>query len=134
MVETLLWRGAVDAAIDEFKDWQHERIDTFIAYLNKHRHRIVNYSYFQAEGISIASGTIESTVKQIGHESNSQAHSGKQKMFLKFFYTAAPISMDSSQFEICKTGMHPLMPWCNKKYTKPKSEFYKMLSRGIARN
>ncbi len=37
-----------------------------MAYLNKHRHRIVNYAYFQAEGISIGSGTIESTVKQIG--------------------------------------------------------------------
>jgi hypothetical protein len=65
-VETLLWKGDVDAAIEEFKDWQHERVDNFIAYLNKHRHRIVNYNYFQAEGISIGSGTIESTVKQIG--------------------------------------------------------------------
>lgn len=65
-VEALLWKGDVDAAIQEFKDWQHERVDTFIAYLNKHRHRSVNYSYFQAEGISIGSGTIESTVKQIG--------------------------------------------------------------------
>ena len=37
-----------------------------MAYLNKHRHRIVNYGYYQAEGISIGSGAIESTVKQIG--------------------------------------------------------------------
>lgn len=65
-VEALLWKGDVDAAIEQFKDWQHERVDNFIAYLNKHRHRLVNYSYFQAEGISIGSGTIESTVKQIG--------------------------------------------------------------------
>jgi hypothetical protein len=65
-VEALLWRGDVDAAIEQFNDWQHERVDTFIAYLNKHRHRIINYGYFQAEGISIGSGTIESTVKQIG--------------------------------------------------------------------
>ncbi|HEY9623700.1 MAG TPA: ISKra4 family transposase, partial [Crinalium sp.] len=35
-------------------------------YLNKHRHRIVNYSYLQVEGVSIGSGAIESTVKQIG--------------------------------------------------------------------
>lgn len=40
-------------------------LSTFIAYLNKHRQRIVNYAYFQAEGISIGSGAIESTVKQI---------------------------------------------------------------------
>lgn len=65
-VETLLWKGDVDGAVTQFKDWKHERVDNFIAYLNKHRHRIVNYSYFQAEGISIGSGTIESTVKQVG--------------------------------------------------------------------
>lgn len=64
--EALLWKGDVDGAIAHFKDWQHEQVDNFIAYLNKHRHRIVNYSYVQAEGSSIGSGTIESTVKQIG--------------------------------------------------------------------
>jgi len=65
-VEALLWNGNVDAAIEQFKTWRHERVDTFVAYLHKHRHRIVNYRYFQAEGISIGSGMVESTVKQIG--------------------------------------------------------------------
>ncbi len=65
-VEALLWKGDVDGAIEQFKDWQHQQVDNFVAYLRKHRHRIVNYGYFQAEGISIGSGTIESTVKQIG--------------------------------------------------------------------
>ncbi len=65
-VKALLWEGDVDRAIEQFKDWKHDSIDNLIAYLNKHRHRIINYSYFQAEGISIGSGTIESTVKQIG--------------------------------------------------------------------
>jgi hypothetical protein len=65
-VEAFLWQGQVDRAIEQFKDWQHERVTTFIAYLNKHRARIVNYAYYQAEGISIGSGAIESTVKQIG--------------------------------------------------------------------
>jgi hypothetical protein len=65
-VEALLWRGEIDTAIEQFKDWKHERVETFIAYLNNHRGRIVNYDYFQAEGISIGSGAIESTVKQIG--------------------------------------------------------------------
>lgn len=38
----------------------------FCTYLEKHRHRIVNYQYYQAEQIcSIGSGAIESTVKQI---------------------------------------------------------------------
>ena len=65
-VETLLWRGAIDLAIEQFEGWQQERVATFIAYLNHHRQRIVNYDYFKAEGISIGSGAIESTVKQIG--------------------------------------------------------------------
>lgn len=64
--EARLWQGDVDGAIAQFNDWQHERVTTFIAYLNNHRHRIVNYGYYQAEGISIGSGAIESTVKQIG--------------------------------------------------------------------
>ena len=64
--EARLWQGDVNGAIAQFKDWQHERVTTFIAYLTKHRHRIVNYAYYQAEGISIGSGAIESTVKQIG--------------------------------------------------------------------
>lgn len=65
-VEALLWQGDIDGAIEQCKDCCHEQVDNFIGYLNKHRHRIVNYAYFQAEGISIGSGTIESTVKQIG--------------------------------------------------------------------
>ena len=34
--------------------------------LPKHRQRIVNYDYYQAEGVSIGSSAIESTVKQLG--------------------------------------------------------------------
>lgn len=64
-VEKWLWQGNVDQAVEQFKGWHHERVNTFIAYLGKHRHRIVNYAYFQAEGISIGSGAVESTVKQI---------------------------------------------------------------------
>ena len=44
-VETCLWRGDVDGAIEQFHDWEHERVDKFVGYLNKHRHRIVNYAY-----------------------------------------------------------------------------------------
>ncbi len=65
-VEACLWKGDVERAVQQFNDWHHERVSIFIAYLNKHRHRIVNYGYYQAEGISIGSGAIESTVKQIG--------------------------------------------------------------------
>lgn len=65
-VEADLWRGDVEGAIAQFDDWQDERVTAFIGYLNKHRARIVNYGYYQAEGISIGSGAIESTVKQVG--------------------------------------------------------------------
>ncbi|WP_410503509.1 ISKra4 family transposase [Leptolyngbya sp. O-77] len=65
-VETCLWQGDVEGAIAQFEDWQHERVTNFVSYLNKHRQRIVNYGYYQAEGVSIGSGAIESTVKQLG--------------------------------------------------------------------
>jgi hypothetical protein len=39
---------------------------TFAIITGAHRHRIINYEYFQAEQIcSIGSGAVESTVKQI---------------------------------------------------------------------
>ncbi len=65
-VEARLWHGDVDGAVRLFDDWSHKRVERFIVYLTKHRHRIVNYSYYQAEGISIGSGEIESSIKQIG--------------------------------------------------------------------
>jgi len=65
-VEAFLWQGDIDNAIELFNESQHERVRIFIAYLNKHRQRIVNYGYYQAQGISIGSGAIESTIKQIG--------------------------------------------------------------------
>lgn len=65
-VEACLWRGDVHEAVRQFDDCSDEQVDRFTAYLTKHRHRIINYAYYQAEGISIGSGEIESTVKQIG--------------------------------------------------------------------
>jgi len=65
-VEKLLWQGDVDGAIQAFSGCQHKNVDKFINYLQEHRDRIVNYDYFQAEEISIGSGAIESTIKQIG--------------------------------------------------------------------
>ncbi|WP_421659624.1 hypothetical protein [Leptothermofonsia sp. ETS-13] len=46
--------------------WHHQRVRTFIAYLDKYRHQLVNYAYFPAEDIFIGSGAVESTGKQIG--------------------------------------------------------------------
>lgn len=65
-VRELLWQGKVDEAIARFHDCTLKQAENFCAYLKKHRHRIVNYQYYQAEKIcSIGSGAVESTVKQI---------------------------------------------------------------------
>jgi len=66
-VKCFLWKGEVDAAISCFEGWSEPQVENFIIYLNKHKHRIVNYGYLQAEGISIGSGSVESKIKQIAH-------------------------------------------------------------------
>jgi hypothetical protein len=64
---SLLWYGKVDETIKLFDDCNLKQAENFCIYLEKHRHRIINYYYyFQAEQIcSIGSGAIESTIKQI---------------------------------------------------------------------
>jgi hypothetical protein len=69
-VEAGLGQGDEDGALRLFEDWPHARVDQFIGYLTKHRHRIVNYSDDQAEGISIGSGAMESSIKPIGRRVN----------------------------------------------------------------
>lgn len=64
--EALLWKGQVDETIALFENCQKKQAENFCKYLRKHRHRIVNYDYFQAEGLcSIGSGAVESAIKQI---------------------------------------------------------------------
>jgi hypothetical protein len=59
----------------------------FCQYLETHRHRIVNYDYYQTEGIcSIGSGAIESTIKQIDRRlkiSGAQWNEGNVSQVLK---------------------------------------------------
>lgn len=62
--QALLWNGQVDAVKDLFADCQHKLAQNFCHYLDKHRQRIINYEYYQAEQIcSIGSGSVESAVK-----------------------------------------------------------------------
>lgn len=64
--ESFLWQGRVDEAKALFADSPLKQAENFSQYLDKHRHRIVNYEYFQTEQIcSIGSGAVESAVKQI---------------------------------------------------------------------
>ena len=63
---TLLWQGKVDEAKALFTECKRKQAHNFCQYLDKHRHRIINYEYYQSEQIcSIGSGAVESTVKQI---------------------------------------------------------------------
>ena len=65
--ETLLWQGRVEEAKTLFHNCRGKQAKNFIAYLEKHLSRIVNYSYYQAEQLcSIGSGAVESAIKQIG--------------------------------------------------------------------
>jgi hypothetical protein len=64
--EAFLWQGQLDDAKALFADCQRKQARNFEAYLDKHRTRIVNYAYHQAEQLcSIGSGAVESAVKQI---------------------------------------------------------------------
>jgi len=64
--ESLLRQGDVEATIALFANWKRKQAQNFCAYLTKHRSRIVNYAYCQAEQLcSIGSGAVESGVKQI---------------------------------------------------------------------
>ena len=64
--EALLWVGKVDETLKLFEACQKKQAQNFCQYLRKHRHRIVNYDYFQAEALcSIGSGAVESAIKQI---------------------------------------------------------------------
>ena len=64
--ESWLWQGDVEAAMALFADCPRKQARNFCAYLAKHRARIVNYAYYQAEQLcSIGSGAVESGVKQI---------------------------------------------------------------------
>lgn len=64
--EALLWSGQVDETVALFEGCQKKQSQNFCQYLRKHRRRIVNYDYFQAEQLcSIGSGAVESAIKQI---------------------------------------------------------------------
>ena len=64
--ESLLWKGKVSETIALISPLSGKEAQNFCNYLENHRHRIVNYCYYQEEKIcAIGSGAVESTVKQI---------------------------------------------------------------------
>lgn len=85
--ENLLWQGKVDETITLISPLKKKEAQNFCDYLETHRHRIVNYNYYQEEAIcSIASGAVESTVKQIDRRlkiSGAQWHKSNVPQVLK---------------------------------------------------
>ena len=65
--EALLWQGDVEQTKALFINCQGKQVKNFCAYLDQHRHRLVNYEYYQAEQLcSIGSGAVESAIKVLG--------------------------------------------------------------------
>lgn len=63
-----------------FTDCKGKQIQNFSRYLDKHRPRIINHEYQQAEQIcSIASGSIESAVKQVNRRKKISGAQWKQE-------------------------------------------------------
>lgn len=78
--QTLLWKGQVEATIALFTDCKGKQVQNFCRYLDKHRNRIINYEYYQAEQIcSIGSGSVESAVKQIDRRTKISGAQWKRK-------------------------------------------------------
>ncbi len=71
--EALLWQGEVEAVITLFANCRRKSAATFCAYLEHHRHRIINYAFINYAycqtmllcPISIGSGAVESAIKQL---------------------------------------------------------------------
>lgn len=49
--ETFLWQGQVQSAIALFVNLKKKSAQNFISYLQKHSKRIVNYEYFDQQGL-----------------------------------------------------------------------------------
>ena len=62
----LLWQGKVDETLELFSALKKKQARNFCVYLEHHYHRIINYDYYHSEAIcAVASGAVESTIKQI---------------------------------------------------------------------
>lgn len=78
--ETLLWQGKVEETFKLFGELNTKVAKNFCAYLEQHRHRSVNYSYYSSEQIcSVASGAVESAVKQIDRRTKISGAQWKQE-------------------------------------------------------
>ncbi len=64
-IKNCLWLGDIESAFLELKTIKKSSACNFHNYLNKHYHRIPDYSLYQQLNICIGSGSVESTIKRI---------------------------------------------------------------------
>ena len=100
-LKALLWSGFVEDVWEELRPLDNDTIKKFRAYLTKHRHRIIPYDLYQALGLPIGSGSVESTVKRLGARlkiSGAQwlPHSVPQILRLRCAYLNGDISLSIS--------------------------------------
>ncbi|MBR8828503.1 MAG: hypothetical protein DSM107014_11490 [Gomphosphaeria aponina SAG 52.96 = DSM 107014] len=65
-IESYLWFGLIDKALQEISSLPENKAKNFKNYLKKHRSRIPDYQFLQKLGIDIGSGSVESKIKQMG--------------------------------------------------------------------
>lgn len=64
-IEHLLWQGKALKARRYILQHRLLGATTFVGYLQRHQHRIINYAARQAAGGPVGSGSVESLIKQI---------------------------------------------------------------------
>lgn len=75
-----LWKGQVEETKALFAHCKGKHAQNFCRYLDKHRDRIINYQYHQAEQIcSIGSGSVESAVKRVDRRTKISGAQWKQE-------------------------------------------------------
>ncbi|MBH8554068.1 ISKra4 family transposase, partial [Nostocaceae cyanobacterium CENA357] len=78
--QAFLWKGQVEETKALFAHYKGKHAQHFCRYLDKHRDRIINYEYHQAEEIcSIGSGSVESAVKRVDRRTKISGAQWKQE-------------------------------------------------------
>ena len=100
-VEALLWHGQLEAAIDAFEGLRQQQAKRFQSYLRKHRQRLPDYASYQRLGLPIGSGTVESSIKQIGARVKIAGASWKADNVAKILRLRCAYLNNSPSLSIC---------------------------------
>ena len=92
-IESFLWHGQVESAITTLKKSKYVGVTQFTAYLDKHRHRLVNYMYFQSEQLSSIGSGAAPVCGQTNRQTNANCRRerGSMKTYHKCCNCAVPI-------------------------------------------